>query len=1115
MFNIRQLLPSARLPQYPLTETIMLGRKFQQVAIGAVSSLIGFTTLTPAFGADVLHRPGTVASKAAPSRPAALAAPVIENGRECTVINFEGVGNQAAIPEFDGIQSPGWLGIIDQDAGGTGNFANEPTPQTIAFWLGGNPGSRDIVMTKTPASRLEFYYASAVAVTMQALDDKGNVLATSTGPANYNTASGDPNGDYNRWDPLKVETDGNKIKTVRVTGNTNQTGIDNLKVCTTIGVEAVEMTQAIQQFQELKDLKASLDASREPPVPLVAGKSGVLRLYTAKVTAVTDVTIRLSGAVSRTLTMPLQPNCSVEDQRRQKGGCRSFDFYLTPPEGNWDIKAEVVDSSGKVLETHDFPFKSRKTDTLSLKAVSVCDARDAAGAWQCAPASALASRVSLLRKLAPTRQVSVEVTGNAIRRATAGYTNVNLWWMDAAKDANDLFGIFDWFAGVTGEHRTYFGMVRTAVPGGIGGIAHDLPSHAALGRTSAIRLGTETVNEMVSHEVGHTLGLHHTNTQAPGITAAPPGCYNLAADSGTDWPFGSNTIQSMTRPEVAFDVAAHKPLLPEATFEIMSYCVPRWISPFSYKKALTALGGGSVTSAGRQAQVERSTAQGSFWTISGAIRDGSAVVDPVFDETTVGPVDAGTGTHRIEVQDAAGAVLFLRQFTPSSAHSESSGPEASGPAVFFELIPVQAGAARVVVFNPADAAIGTVAFGGSAPVVRLLQPAGGGSLAGQQAISWTVTDADSATRTAKVFYAPDGINWRQLARQAQSDTVTVDFDQLPGATGTARIKVVVSDGVNSAAAVSAPFSVPRKALQDVQILAPLANAAYPRETEVQFEGTAYDVDDGMLDDTAVTWRSSLDGVLGNGAFLATTALRPGTHAITMSAVDSDGNTREAATTVRIAGAAPLLTLGVTPLDTLPTTCTEASIIVDAGAGGVGIDKAEYSLDGGVTWTQVPANRLPYRFIVPGSGYIHLVARVFDQAGQLAVRDAKFFVNSACAVAGPPRFDGVLGGQGAAGTGSMHVDVVLRNGGQGPARAARLTGVALRTLSGTGTVTLDTARSPALPLALPDLAAGASHTVRLYFNVPAGVKRFSVTENGELSDIFGRSYKFSINQSVIP
>ena len=37
-------------------------------------------------------------------------------------------------------------GIIDQDAGGTGNIAFEPSPQTVAFWLGGAPGSRDIVI---------------------------------------------------------------------------------------------------------------------------------------------------------------------------------------------------------------------------------------------------------------------------------------------------------------------------------------------------------------------------------------------------------------------------------------------------------------------------------------------------------------------------------------------------------------------------------------------------------------------------------------------------------------------------------------------------------------------------------------------------------------------------------------------------------------------------------------------------------------------------------------------------------------------------------------------------------------------------------------------------------
>ncbi|WP_093553130.1 hypothetical protein [Pseudoduganella namucuonensis] len=91
-----------------------------------------------------------------------------------------------------------------------------------------------------------------------------------------------------------------------------------------------------------------------------------------------------------------------------------------------------------------------------------------------------------------------------MRRQSSDYPDVANWWLAAARDANSLYGLFDSVAGVAGEHRTYYGMVRTAVPGGIGGIARGIPSHAALGRTSVSRLGVETAREVVAHEVGHT-----------------------------------------------------------------------------------------------------------------------------------------------------------------------------------------------------------------------------------------------------------------------------------------------------------------------------------------------------------------------------------------------------------------------------------------------------------------------------------------------------------------------------------------------------------------------------------------------------------------------------------
>ncbi|KQW96704.1 hypothetical protein ASC94_07690 [Massilia sp. Root418] len=1073
-----------------------------------------------------------IARGAAPPGASTLALPppprasVIENGRQCTVITFEGVGDLAPIPVFDGISSPGWLGIIDADAGGTGNFAQEPSPQTIAFWLGGDPGSRDIVMANK-ASKVEFYYASYVGVTMQALDEAGNVLATATGGPNYRGGSGDPNGDFNRWDPLSVEADGNKIKTVRVTGNTNQTGIDNLKVCSTIGVEAVEMTQAIQQYQDLAALKASLGAAREPPVPVVAGKTGVLRVYMQKVDAVTTVSLRLTGQVNQNRTVTLQPQCQPEDQRRERNGCRAVNFYFIPPEGDWDVNIKVVDSGGNVLEDHDLPFKSRKTDTLTMKAVQVCDARNAAGTWLCAPASALAGNTTLLRKIAPTASVGLDITNSVVRRDASLYAAPFDWWVAAAKDTNDLYGFFDWLAALGGEHRTYYGMVRTAAPGGFGGVAHDIPSHAAIGRTSATRLGVETVQEVVAHETGHTLGLRHTNTGAPAAGAAPPGCYNTAADSGTDWPFADNRIQSAARTEVGFDVGNARPLAPETTFDIMSYCVPRWISPLRYKRAMTALGGGAVAGpsvvAGDQdaalagpvpAPLPRAVVDGVFWTVSGTLEQGGVRFDALFGNARRGPNDRGEGTHRIELRSSGGAVLFTRAFTPAVAHTESAGGDASGPPTFFELIPFNASAAAIAVLDPSGATLGVLALGGAPPVVDVLRPLAGG-VSGVQEIAWQVADPDSGHFTSKVYYTADsGATWAQIGKEDGALALKADFDTLPGGSGSVRIKVVVSDGVNTGTAVTPPLSVPKKVPQNVAIVQPADGAAFAPQAMVELEGIAYDVDDGMLDGTAVSWTSSLDGPLGTGAALGVGTLRTGTHMITMRATDSDGNTASAAATVHVAGAPPQLELLIAPLDTLPTTCVEASIAARAEPGSVALAKAEYSVDGGATWTGVPLDRLPLKFRVPGSGFFHMIARVFDAAGQVTARDAKFFVDSSCAASGPPRIDGALAGKGVAAPGVIYVDLKLTNNGQGAAQQVRVDTLGMLVLSGSGTPSFN-AMSPHLPIALPDLAPGGSATVRLYINLPSTVKRFSLIDSGTLRDSFGRTLKFSTTQMVLP
>lgn len=75
-----------------------------------------------------------------------------EGNKDFAKITFEGAGNSNAIPQIDvgftKVSSPGWLSLVDADAGGSGNFANEPSPSTIAFWLDLPAGSRDLPRTR-------------------------------------------------------------------------------------------------------------------------------------------------------------------------------------------------------------------------------------------------------------------------------------------------------------------------------------------------------------------------------------------------------------------------------------------------------------------------------------------------------------------------------------------------------------------------------------------------------------------------------------------------------------------------------------------------------------------------------------------------------------------------------------------------------------------------------------------------------------------------------------------------------------------------------------------------------------------------------------------------------
>jgi probable HAF family extracellular repeat protein len=119
------------------------------------------------------------------------------------------------------------------------------------------------------------------------------------------------------------------------------------------------------------------------------------------------------------------------------------------------------------------------------------------------------------------------------------------------------------------------------------------------------------------------------------------------------------------------------------------------------------------------------------------------------------------------------------------------------------------------------------------------------------------------------------------------------------------------------------------------------------------------------------------------------------------------------------------------------------------------------------------------------------------------------------VIGTPRITGSVAGVGTDPSGAIYVNVVLTNTGTGNARNLKITSLAFRTLSGTGTVTGNSTLSPSLPITIGNLDVGTAVTTRVFLNVPGTATRISITENGPVQNVLGTNYNYSTAESLLP
>jgi hypothetical protein len=883
--------------------------------------------------------------------------------------------------------------------------------------------------------------------------------------------------------------------------------------CGSVSIGAVEFTQAIQQYQALADLKSSLTANGEPPVPLIANKPGVMRVYFASVTDASDVTLTVSGTISESKTLSLQPACSPPDQRAHNNSCPSMDFYFTPPAGSWTVTLTLTDSKNNQLEQDTLTVNSRTTNAINLKGVEVCNT---SGGKTCGSPSLLSLQTGSLNQLMPTASVTTQYTWNKLQDdVTKNYYDITGWDIRIAAMADALYTPADQSTDFASNQRTTyfavynpkFGVFNSGAPALVdySGWAAGIPSHGAMGPDNAIYLGVDDTPGTVAHEVGHTLDLQHTNLQIPaGDATAQPGCFGLAKSPPTYWHYPTNQIQSTQNGlEYGFDVANQKIIIPASTYDLMSYCLPQWISPIQYKRMVTTLGGGAVSSPSVSQPVGVAQARldlipesvalprltptvvpGPYWQIAGTITSTGVTFNPVFKDTIAGSPDPGTGTYSIALIGASGQTLYTRNFTPQTSEGDTSaGTTVDSLPYFSQWIPVTAGTTSFRVLDPNGITLATLPISGTAPTITLTSPVAGFVGTGTETLSWTISGTSAPTLTSRILFSRDnGATWIPLG-DIPGTTDVEDFSQLPG-TSTGLMRILVSDGVNTGSTTSAPFTVTKKKPSSIFITSPVSGFAQAAADPVYLSGFAFDADDGFLQGAALQWSSSVQGALGIGSPLSVT-LKPGTHTITLTGTDSDGNAVTATTSVTIGGARPALTLTTAALT---STCTGATITAVPGIQGAPLATVQYSLNGGTAYTNVALGKLPYTFVVPGTGSVSLVARAYDVTNQSAASSTNLTLASAC-VTGIPSVSGGNSQNAPVGTAfATPLAVIVQDGSGNPVSGVTVTFTAPTTGA---SATLSAASAVTATNGIASVTATANSTTGAYI-VTGSVIGFGTT-----------------------
>jgi ligand-binding sensor domain-containing protein len=652
--------------------------------------------------------------------------------------------------------------------------------------------------------------------------------------------------------------------------------------------------------------------------PLVAGKETLVRVYVGSsvpnafvaIDSATLTVIGPSGMVFRSAVIPARVfNHTV----RNFSELRNVNFYLDgseiPTSGDYEFVVDVRAGGASVYSASVVKTIERTKDVRLLAVIWY--ERGASGGVKAGLSTtdtvSLQKAMATLGRVLPVRRGvgPVEVDRSRGLRWEATLRHIPLEYFTTGTprsvpvicDKNTGYKGFDYVVGaMEGERSWYNGWLARQgaadrFDDSAGFISLDLnpifldgcanmgsPGSIARGNMNAL-IGDAT-GAVVSQELAHNFGLvqdasptsdkggHSVNelVLAPSGTVTESRSFNLA------------TRRAITQPHTVMQGSCCNGIESNDTqlFEPVDYA-PLMQSIRSLNSTGTGVVASSLTTASQVFNLI------GVMDATGIVTRSDSYLLPAGAEVT----PLSTGPYYLAFLDASQHVLALDGFPVSFIHTH--GGE-GGATVFRVSRPMPDGAAHVQVRRNSTSLV-TYTISANTPAVTLTLPTGG-SFGASEGITttWTASDADGDPLTFALSYSgDDGVTWQVIESGVTEASLVWNTALVRGtATGSfSRVRVVASDGFNTAEAISARFTVAGKP-PIVTITAPQTPTAYVEGQLIRLEGLATDLEDGLLSPASLQWSSDRDGSLGAGE-TTSAMLTVGTHLIALRGTDRHGN----------------------------------------------------------------------------------------------------------------------------------------------------------------------------------------------------------------------------------